>query len=314
MLEFILLICGLAGLWVGAEILINAAISLAARYKVSDALIGMLILAIGTDIPELLVAVDASLGSLAGVDLSGIVIGTAIGSSIGQFGLVIGVVGFFGLSRRPLELALGNAAFLSGGLLLLAVFFFDGLVSSREGWALVLLYCAYLFTVLYRKKAYAEQDNDAPKEHLLKTLFFLVLGLTLLPLAAQLTVISATDFAETIGLSNLSVSAILIGLGSSLPELSVAIIAMLKNRSALSIGNLMGSNVLDTLLVPGVAATISPIVVPTTALLFDLPVLALMTALVIGFLYVSPRGVKKTEASILLLIYVTYAFVRMVAD
>ena len=314
MLEFLLLVCGLAGLWGGSEVLIRCAISLADRYIVSDAMIGMFILAIGTDLPELFVTVDASLRSLAGEDLSGIVIGTAIGSSIGQFGLVIGVTGFIGFSPRPLRLAIRNSAFLIGGLILLAVFTIDGLMTRIEGLVLAAIYFAYLLSLFYWKTENTELNGDAGKTPLSKAVFYLVAGLAILFLAAELTVVSAIDFAGIVGLSNLSVSAIIIGMGSSLPELSIAIIALLKNRSGLSVGNLMGSNVLDTLLVPGVGAAISPLVVPATALWFDLPVLALLTVLVLGFLYVSPRGVKKTEASILLAIYLGYASVRLIAN
>jgi cation:H+ antiporter len=314
MLEFFLLVCGLAGLWVGSEVLIRGAISLADRYNVSDAMIGMFILAIGTDLPELFVTVDASFRSLAGEDLSGIVIGTALGSSIGQFGLVVGVTGFIGFSPRPLRLAARNSLFLIGALVLLAIFTIDGLMSRIEGWALVAIYFAYLLSLFYWKVENTELNGDAGKAPLTKAVVYLVAGLGLLFLAAELTVVSAIDFAAVVGLSNLSVSAILIGMGSSLPELAIAIVALLKNRSGLSVGNLMGSNVLDTLLVPGLSAAISPLVMPVTALWLDLPVLALLTVLVLGFLYVSPRGVQKTEASIILAIYLGYAYVRLITN
>lgn len=312
MLEFILLIFGLAGLWFGSEVLVHGTISLTDRLHVSDAVIGMLILAIGTDLPELFVTVDASFRSIAGEDLSGIVIGTAIGSSISQFALVIGVTGFIGFSPRPLRRALRSSVFLIGALILLATFSVDGLISWIEGCVLVAVYCAYLFTLIFWKTGNAEPIADAEKMPLLRAVFYLVTGLTLLLFAAELTVVSAIDFAAIVGLSNLSVSAIIIGLGSSLPELSISIIALLKNRGGLSVGNLLGSNVLDTLLVPGVGAIISPLVIPATIFWVDLPVLALLTVLTLGFLYVSPRGVKKTEAGILLAIYIGYVFVRMV--
>jgi cation:H+ antiporter len=314
MLEFFLLVCGMAGLWVGSEVLIRGAISLADRYNVSDAMIGMFILAIGTDLPELFVTVDASFRSLAGEDLSGIVIGTALGSSIGQFGLVVGVTGFIGFSPRPLRLATRNSLFLIGGLIVLALFTVDGLMSRIEGWVLVVIYFAYLLSLFYWKTENTELNGDADKAPLTKAVVYLVAGLGLLFLAAELTVVSAINFATVVGLSNLSVSAIIIGMGSSLPELAIAIVALLKNRSGLSVGNLMGSNVLDTLLVPGLGAAISPLVIPATALWLDLPVLALLTVLVLGFLYVSPRGVKKIEASIILAIYLGYAYMRLITN
>ena len=154
------------------------------------------------------------------------------------------------------------------------------------------------------------QKPTPSQSQYLRTYFFIGGGLVLLLFAAELTVVSATDFAALVGLSNLGVSAVIIGLGSSLPELSVSIVALLKKRGGLSIGNLMGSNVLDTLLVPGIGAVISPLVIPVSVLWLDLPVLALITLLVLGFLYVSPRGVQKIEGCILLVIYTSYALVR----
>jgi cation:H+ antiporter len=311
MLEFLLLSCGLAGLWAGSEVLIRGAISLSDRFNMSDAVIGMLILAVGTDLPELFVAADASLRSLSGEDLSGIVIGSAIGSSIGQFALVIGAVGFIGFKPRPWLLGLRNSVFLLGGLLLLAAFSFDGVITRNEGWGLAGCYGLYFLTLIIWRALDTEPPSDTPAASLTKDLLLLVFGLALLLLAAELTVVYAHRFAHLVGLSNLSVSAVIIGLGSSLPELSVSLVAIMKNRVGLSVGNLMGSNVLDTLLVPGVGAIISPLVVPVAVLWLDLPVQALVTVLVLGFLYVSPRGVKTAEACLLLVIYAGYAFARI---
>jgi cation:H+ antiporter len=310
MQEFILLICGLVGLWLGSETLIRGAIALADRYNVADAVIGMFILAIGTDLPELFITFDASWRSLTGEDLSGIIVGSAVGSGIGQLGLVMGVAGFIGFGPRPLKLALRNSVFLLGALILLAVFSIDGLISRGAGWVLIATYAAYLGSLVIWPTPNNEPKADAETKPILKDIFFIGVGLVLLLFAAKLTVVSATDFAALVGLSNLGVSAVIIGLGSSLPELSVSIVALLKNRGGLSIGNLMGSNVLDTLLAPGIGAVISPLVIPVSVLWLDLPVLALITLLVLGFLYVSPRGVQKIEGCILLVIYTGYALVR----
>lgn len=311
MLEFFLLACGLAGLWCGSEVLIRGAMALADRYHLPDVLVGMLILAIGTDLPELFITFDASLRSLAGEDLSGIIIGSALGSGIGQLGLVIGITGFIGFSPRPLRRAIRNAVFLFGAIALLVVFSLDGLISQGEGLLLMAVYGAYLCSLIIWPASSTEADNSAGAMPVSQAVFYLFAGLILLLLAAELTVVSAADFAEFLGLSNLAVSAVIIGMGSSLPELSVSIIALLKKRGGLSVGNLMGSNVLDTLLVPGIGAAMSPLVVPVTVLWLDLPVLALVTTLALVFLYVSPRGVKKVEASILLAIYLSYAFFRI---
>ena len=112
-------------------------------------------------------------------------------------------------------------------------------------------------------------------------------------------------------MSQLSVSAVIIGMGSSLPELSVSLVALWRGRGGLSVGNLLGSNVLDTLLVPGIGAVISPLVVPPEVIAVDIAVLAVITVLVLLFLYVSPRGIKMPEALVLLAIYLAYVGVRL---
>lgn len=312
MSDFLLLVLGMAGLWLGSETLIRGAMSLADRYRLSDAMFGMLVLAIGTDLPELFVAFDASFRSLAGEDLSGIVIGSALGSTIGQFALVFGVAGFIGYKPMKRKFLLRNSVFLIGGALTLLVFSLDGTITRTEGLLLCAYYAAYLWVIIVRRaKAPESEDTDG---HIAdwKAWPILAIGFVLLLFAAELTVESAASFARLMGMSNIAVSAIVIGMGSSLPELSVSFVALLRGRGGLSVGNLVGSNVLDTLLVPGIAAAISPLFVPVEMLWVDLPVLIFVTILVLGFLYVSRRGIRAIEASIFLTIYITYAVVRLV--
>ena len=311
MLDFLLLVCGLAGLWIGSDTLIKGAMALADRYRLSDALFGMLVLAIGTDLPELFVAFDASFRSLAGEELSGIVIGSAVGSTIAQFALVFGVAGFIGYPPMQRKFLPRNAFFLVGGIVALFLFSMDGRISRPEGALLIMYYAAYLAVLILRR---VEIDDDgAEVVHMLAWRAWLKLawGLVLLLIAAELTVVYAAEFAIEVGLSNIAVSAVVIGMGSSLPELSVSFVALLRKRGGLSVGNLVGSNVLDTLLVPGIAAVISPLVIPPAILFIDLPVLLVSTLLVLLFLYVTRRGVRGPEAAILLLLYISYAAVRL---
>jgi cation:H+ antiporter len=271
----------------------------------------MVVLAIGTDLPEIFVAVDASVHSLTGDDYSSIVIGSAIGSCIGQFGLVFGIAGCFGFASRPFRRGLRNAVFLLGGLAAVAAFSLDGVITRTQGWLLIGFYAAYLLSLaLWRTPA--EPSGDLPPQHALsKDLTWLLLGFLLLLVAAELTVTHAVGFATYVGLSQLSVSAVIIGIGSSLPELSVSLVALWRGRGGLSVGNLMGSNVLDTLLVPGIGAALSPLAVPPEVITIDIAVQALVTVLVLGFLYASPRGIKTPEALLLLAIYLAYIGVRL---
>jgi cation:H+ antiporter len=311
MADFLLLICGLAGLWFGSETLVKGAMSLADRFRLSDALFGMLVLAIGTDLPELFVAFDASFRSLAGENLSGIVVGSAIGSAIAQFALVFGVAGFIGYPPMKRKFLPRNTIFLIGGIVAVFLFSWDGSISRSEGALLIAYYAAYLVVIILRRVEIEDDGGVVEYMPAWRAWLLLATGLVLLLIAAELTVVYAAEFAREVGLSNIAVSAIIIGMGSSLPELSVSFVALMRKRGGLSVGNLVGSNVLDTLLVPGVAAVISPLVVSQAILMVDLPVLLVTSLLVLLFLYVTRRGVRGPEAAILLLIYISYAVVRL---
>jgi len=311
MIEFLFLIIGLFGLWLGSEVLMRGAMALSDRFAASDALFGMIVLAIGTDLPELFVAVDASVRSLGGEDLSGIVIGSAVGSSIGQFGLVFGTAGFIGFQAMRHRYLSRNAIFLVGSIVSLGLCCVDGQLSRLEGVLLMLYYASYLFVLIRSRADSPDASQSSTGLGLDKAWALLAVGLLILWASAKLTVASAVDFAALIGLSNIAVSAIIIGIGSSLPEVSVSFMALVKKRGALSVGNLIGSNILDTLLVPGLAAVISPLVVPVSVVYIDLPVLLLITVTVLFCLYVSRRGIHKPEAMFLLTVYLAYAVVRL---
>ena len=147
---------------------------------------------------------------------------------------------------------------------------------TQMGWVLIAFYASYLISLAIWQSR-QEPVEHAPEHPVSRDILWLVLGLAVLLASAELTVSHAVDFAEHVGMTQLSVSAVIIGMGSSLPELSVSLVALMKKRGGLSVGNLMGSNVLDTLLVPGIGAAMSPVLVPAGVLSFDIPVLAVLT-------------------------------------
>ena len=135
--------------------------SLADRYRLSDALFGMLVLAIGTDLPELFVAFDASFRSLAGEDLSGIVIGSAIGSTIGQFALVFGVAGFIGYPAMQRRFLKRNSFFLLGSIAAVYLTSLDGTITRLEGMLLMAFYGSYLYVLIFRRVELMDEGNEA---------------------------------------------------------------------------------------------------------------------------------------------------------
>ena len=208
-------------------------------------------------------------------------------------------------------MGLRNTVFLLGGLVVLAAFSHDGVISRTQGWLLIGCYAAYLVSLALWRGPSQPDHIQSPQRSVAKDVTLLLAGFVLLLGAAELTVTHAVGFARYIGLSQLSVSAVIIGMGSSLPELSVSLVALWRGRAGLSVGNLMGSNVLDTLLVPGIGAAIYPLAVLPEVISVDIAVLALVTVLVLTFLYASPRGIKMPEALLLLTIYLVYIGIRL---
>jgi cation:H+ antiporter len=308
-MDIVLLILGLAGLWFGTEVTIRGAVSMAKRYGVSEFIIGLAILSIGSDLPELSVAVDAGLKNLGGGNYSDVVVGSALGSSLGQIGFVLGCVGLISTLTLPRQIVYRHGATLLGSLVLVALFGWDGSVTFTEGSALLLSYAIYLVVLLNEVNAgtAAEQAGVLP---LRRSVLYLAVGLAIVVGSAEVTVSSAVGVARTLGLSESVVAVILIGLGSSLPELTISLAAVAKGHHRLSVGNLIGSNVFDTLVPIGAAAVIAPLSFDEGLLKFELPYLFVVTALVLFFFRYN-RGIQRREAAVILALYCAYVLLKL---
>lgn len=308
-MEIVLLVLGLAGLWFGTEVTIRGAVSTAKRYGVSEFIVGVVILSVGSDLPELAIAVDAGLKNLAGGDFSDVVVGSAMGSLLGQIGFVLGFVGL--LSRLTLSRSLiyRHGSTLLGSLVLLALFGADGQVTLTEGFALLLVYAIYLLAILGEVNG-NEGVEQTGELSLPRSMLYLGVGLAIVVGSAELTVSSAVDVARLLGLSDAVVAIILVGLGSSLPELTISVAAVLKGHHRMSVGNLIGSNVFDTLVPIGAAAVIAPLSFDRGMLYFEIPYLLFLTALVI-FFFLYRRSIQRWEAAVVLGIYCIYVLIKL---
>ena len=308
-MDIILLIVGLAGLWFGTEVTIHGAVSIAKRYGVSKFIIGLVILSIGSDLPELSIAVDAGLKNLGGGNYSDVVVRSSLGSSLGQIGFVLGFVCLLSYLTLPLQIIYRHGASLLGSLALVALFGWDGIVSFTEGAALLLFYAIYLVALLNEVNGgtAVEQSGELP---LIRSLLYIAVGLAIVVGSAEMTVSSAVGVARTLGLSESVVAVILIGLGSSLPELTISVAAVAKGHHRLSVGNLIGSNVFDTLVPIGAAAVIAPLSFDQGLLRFELPYLFVVTALVM-FFFLHKRGIQRWEAAVVLGLYCAYVLIKL---
>ena len=303
-MQLLFLLAGLAGLWVGTKATIQGAVAVAERLGVSEFIIGIAVLAIGSDLPELAIAVDGAIKNLHGADASDVVVGSAIGSTLGQIGFVLGIAALLGHLTLPTKVVLEQGMMLLGSIVVLAFMALDGDISRVEGSFLVAAYAGYLAFILTSATAIPPEEIDDISDKLVLSIVLLIVGLAVITASAELTVTSATRVAEMLGVEQSFVAIIIIGLGSSLPELSISMGAVLEKRVSLSVGNLFGSNVFDTLVPIGVAGAISGLGFKGDILRHEVPFLFLLTALILFFFV--RKGVRKREAIIILALYSGY--------
>ena len=309
--DFTLLLVGVIGLWLGTEIVVKRAVILTKRLNVSSVFIGLSILAFGTDLPELIVAINGAIHNYHGIESSGVIVGNAIGSSISQISIIIGltaVVHFLAAGKIQIRQL---AVELIGSVILLALVAFDFVITWNDGAILIIAFLIYFITHLNRERANKIQDTP-DKSILLNTtshVLILVIGLGIVILSSELTINKALNLANSWGVDQSFIGAVIIGLGTSLPELAISISAILKNKPGLSIGNIIGSNIFDILIPIGISSLISNIYIEPAILIFDLPFLLFLSIVVIYFLS-KKKGLQKKEGLGLALLYLIYVFFK----
>jgi cation:H+ antiporter len=309
-LDYLSLLLGLTGLWYGTELTIRGAVTVASRLGVSEFIVGVAILSIGSDLPELAIAIDGAIINLRSGDASDVVVGTAIGSCLGQIGFVLGTAALLSYRALPRSMVVEHGSVLLGSALLLGVFGFDGTVSRTEGMALLVVYFIYFVALFGDRHKSADTDGEEGRTGTAKSWVYLVIGLGIVGVCAELTVSGAIAVAAALNLRETFVAVIIIGLGTSLPELSISVGAAIKKRARMSVGNLVGSNVFDTLVPVGAAAVIATLRFDENLLRFELPFLFFLTLIVLVF-FLRKRGIQKGEAVIVLALYGGYVLLKL---
>ncbi|MEP1096583.1 MAG: hypothetical protein ABJG78_15815 [Cyclobacteriaceae bacterium] len=309
--NFILLGLGVIGLWAGTELVVRKAIILTKRFNVSSLFIGMTILAFGTDLPELIVAINGAIHNARGIESSGVIVGNAIGSSISQVSVIIGVVGIVHFLAAGKIQIRHLAVELIGSVILLALVAFDYVVTWNDGAILIIAFLIYFLTNLNRERARQIKEVEEKTVALNTTAQFLLMicGLAVLILCSELTLDNALVIADSWNIQQSFIGAIIIGLGTSLPELAICISAILKDKPGLTIGNLLGSNIFDLLIPIGVASLISEVHIDRQILFFDIPYLLVLSIGVIWFLS-KKKGLQKKEGVGLVVLYTIYALTK----
>ena len=259
MIDVLLIVLGIAVLWAGGEVLVRSVTGLAAVLRVSPTVIGLTVVAFGTSAPELAVAVFAALD-----DSPGLVYGNVIGSNIANVGLILGVSALVApllnnddaTDRQAVRLVRRELPFMLATSLLVLTFTAFGRFGRFEGVVLLAL-MTYFLVVLVRTGDV--EDAEAHGAGGLKSALGTLLGLTLLVVgASELLVPAAEALARDLGVSERVIGLTIVAFGTSVPELAACVVAAYRNHHGIVLGNIIGSNVFNILLVLPAAVLVRP--------------------------------------------------------
>jgi cation:H+ antiporter len=293
---------GFALLLVGAEMLVRAASKIGLRLGMRPLTVGATIVAFGTSAPEFLVSLVASLH-----DEPGLAIGNLVGSNIANIGLVLGgaaLVRPIPIDRSVLRLEFPVAVIATITIPLIAL---DNTITHMEGVYLLLGFIGFLSLYVlraHRGKDSADEAVSEPTGSLGPAFLFVGVGLAMLIVGSDLVVHGATVIADGLGFSTTAVGATIVAMGTSLPELATTLVAALRGRHGIAIGNILGSNVFNLLFVLGPAALMNADGMPVGPLEKDRLIWLMlgMTVFLFPVMRIGPR-ISRWEGAVLLATY-----------
>ena len=291
----------------GGDLLTKSSIDISLKLSVPKIIIGMTVVSFATSAPELIVSLNATLDGLPSF-----AIGNVLGSNIANIGLVLGIITII----YPITL---KQRFYSTDFPLLmistALFYFiiytDNQISRTEGFILLISITAILFYLfIYQKKSISEfsEEIDNNKISITKSFFYILFSGSLLWLGSETLIKSAVSVANKFEVSERIISITMVAIGTSIPELAASIVASLKKQNDLSIGNLIGSNIFNLLVVIGVTSSIIPIGgIEKSTLFNDMLWVILFSAIILPLAYFGKRNVlTRKKGIILLVLYLTF--------
>lgn len=310
-MDIFLLIVGLGLILAGANFLTDGSAALAQRFRVPEFIIGLTVVAVGTSTPELVVSV---LSAIAGK--SDVAIGNVVGSNIFNVFVILGVCALI----RPLPLTAGNIRRdipfgVITSLLLLALasdsFFRTGAadrIGRIDGAAMLLLYMALMWYTIRSTKRPETPPAEEAKPGMAGWLMaaMIVGGLAGLVFGGEMFLRSATSIARSLGISESVIAITLVAGGTSLPELASSLVSLFKGKADMALGNVIGSNIANILLILGVSATIHPLSMGGITV-WDLLMVALSSVLLFFAAFTfKRRAIDRWEGAIFLAIYIAY--------
>jgi cation:H+ antiporter len=304
------LISGLVLLVWSADRFVEGAASTARYFGMPPLLIGMVVVGFGTSAPEMVVSAISSFQGNPGIAL-----GNAYGSNIANIALILGLTSVISPIAVHSQILRKELPILTAVTLLAAWQLWDGELSRFDAMVLLGVFAGLMiWTILQGIKQSDTLGEDVEKKmqtqelSIKQSILWLIIGLLLLIASSRLLVWGAVKIAQGFGVNDLIIGLTIVAVGTSLPELASSIIAIRKNEHDLALGNVVGSNLFNTLAVVGIAGTIHPMSVSAEVLSRDISVMALLTIILfaVGFGFRGPGRINRYEGALLLAGYIGY--------
>ncbi len=314
--DIVVLIVGFVALIKGADYFVDGSAAIAKRLKVPSVIIGLTIVAMGTSAPELAVSVSASISGSNDIAVSNVV-----GSNIFNLLVVLGVCALMkslpvdeNIKKRdfPFSLIITLMVGILAGNLILTGKCADirdmqaqaGTLYRWNGLILAGIFVLYMIYTVHVAKKNRTQGEEVETLPLWKSILFIVLGLAAIVLGGQMVVNSARSLALFFGMSETLIGLTIVAIGTSLPELVTSVVASSKGQNGMAIGNVVGSNIFNLLLILGVSSSIHPIAIKVESFV-DLGLLLGVSLIAFAFVC-SGKKINRLEGGIMLAMYVLY--------
>lgn len=305
--SLIMLVAGFVMLIKGADMFVDGASKVAAKLKVPLIVIGLTIVAFGTSAPEAAISINSAIQ-----DNAGIAVGNVIGSNILNILIILGISALFTavpVKKATFKYEIPFVIVISIVLLVLGVL--GGTIGKLDAVILLLLFVAFfVYLILLSKKGDSSADDDVPalteKDTVLKMILFIIIGLAAIVLGSDFTVTGATAIAEALNVDDRIIGLTIVAFGTSLPELVTSVTAARKHQADIAIGNIVGSNIFNILLVIGLAGVFSPNPIKFENSFIIDGIVAVVSTVLLWLLIFKDKKLRKSGGIIMICCYAAY--------
>ena len=303
-IQILLIVLGFVLLIKGADFLVDGSSNIAKKFHIPEIVIGLTIVSIGTSMPELFVSTTSALQGLSDMSL-----GNVIGSNICNLLLILGTSAMISpvkVQKQTHKVEIPMCLGFTLAFMLLCNLGND--VSRFDGIILLILFCGFIAYTLYiaKKGVSDEEESSDDTGSILKNILLIIVGIAGLKIGGDLTVDNSVLIAQELGLSEKVIGLTILAIGTSLPELVTSVMAALKGNDDIAIGNIIGSNIFNMLMIIGVTAVITPITYNVT---YNIQLIILIISMIVLFIFplLPPKDkMTRSHGVVYLLMYIAY--------